>query len=187
MPSARPTCTGWRDRACDARPSSRSPAAFAAYVLAVATGHGASTPATALYSALLFCGALVCFARVVAVDDRPRSAWALMGLGLAVWAAADLGWTFVLGKLEAPPYPSLADAGWLAWYPCSYAAVMLLLRSRRRSLPAGLWLDGAIAALGASALVAAVVLEPVLAGAVEGAAARGGHEPRLPGRRPASC
>src|SRR5688500_12283333 len=88
-------------------------AAFAAYVLAVATGHGASVPATALYSALLFCGALVCVARIVA-HETDRLAWALMALGLTLWAGADLGWTFVIGKLDAPPYPSLADAGWLA-------------------------------------------------------------------------
>jgi diguanylate cyclase (GGDEF)-like protein len=145
-------------------------AAFAVYVLVVATGHGASALGNVLYSALLFSGALVCLARVVALDSD-RLAWGLMGIGLAAWASADLGWTFVIGKLDEPPYPSLADAGWLAWYPCSYAAVLLLLRSRRRSLPTGLWLDGAIAALGAAALVAAVVLDPVLAAAVDGAAA----------------
>ena len=86
-------------------------------------------------------------------------------------AAGDIFWTLHLSHLDAPPYPSLSDAGWLALYPCTYAGILLLLRSRRQPLPAGLWLDGAIAALGASALVVALVLEPVLAGAVEGAAA----------------
>ena len=86
-------------------------------------------------------------------------------------ASADILWTSYFAGLDAPPYPSLSDALWLAFYPLSYAGVVLLLRSRVRSLPAGLWLDGVIAALGASALVAAVVLEPVLASAVEGAAA----------------
>jgi two-component system cell cycle response regulator len=145
-------------------------ALLAAYMAGVATGHGAEGVTNLMYYALLVSGALICLARAAAVPSD-RLAWTLIGLGLAAWAAADIAWTLFFADLESPPYPSPCDAGWLSVYPCSYAGLMLLLRSRRRSLPAGLWLDGGIAALGASALVAALVLEPVLAGAVEGASA----------------
>jgi two-component system cell cycle response regulator len=145
-------------------------AALAAYAAGVATGHGGEGATEFLYFALIVCGALVCFARVWALPTE-RLAWALVGTGLTGWAAADIAWRVLYADLGSPPYPSVCDAGWLAVYPCSYAGLMLLLRSRRRSLPAALWLDGAIAALAASALVAAAVLEPVLESAVEGSAA----------------
>ncbi len=144
-------------------------AGLVAYAAATAFGAGTGAFAKVASPALLVCGALICLARVVA-KPADRLAWSVIGAGLAAWAAGDIFWTLYLSHLEAPPHPSLSDAGWLALYPCTYAGILLLLRSRRQPLPAGLWLDGAIAALGASALVVALVLQPVLAGAVEGAA-----------------
>jgi two-component system cell cycle response regulator len=123
-----------------------------------------------LYYILIVAAAVVCAARAVAIP-RDRLPWALVAVGLAAWAAGDIYWEAVLKNLEEAPYPSLADAGWLAIYPTAYIAVVLLARRNTRRVAAGTWLDGAIAALGASALAAALLFEPILATATEGDAA----------------
>jgi hypothetical protein len=58
--------------------------------------------------------------------------------------------------VEAVPIPSLSDLLWLSRYPCSYIGLVWLARRDRR-LPAGVWLDGAIAGLAIAALGAALV------------------------------
>ena len=145
-------------------------AGLASYVALTISGHGAGTPATLLYEGLLVTAALVCLARVVAIP-RDRLPWALLAAGVAAWASADIYYAAVLTKLAEPPYPSIADAGWLVYYPALYAAMLLLARRGRASAPSGAWLDGAIAALGATALTAAVFFKPILAIAIEGNAA----------------
>jgi two-component system cell cycle response regulator len=140
------------------------------YTFTLASGHGESELSELLYQGLLAVAALVVAARA-SRRRADRLAWALIAAGLGLSAAADVLWTSWLQHLPEPPYPSVSDALWLAYYPLAYAGVLLLLRGRVRALPAGLWLDGAIAALGAAALVAAAVLDPVLASAVDGAGA----------------
>ena len=84
---------------------------------------------TPLYDALILAAALVCVARVVALP-YDRLAWGLVAGGLLAWAAADIYDTTVLSKLAEPPYPSIADAGWLVFYPASYVAVVRLAARR---------------------------------------------------------
>ena len=60
------------------------------------------------------------------------------------------------------PVPSPADAGYLLIYPPVYAALVLLYRSRVRGRTRALWIDGAIGALAAGALGAAIVFDAVL-------------------------
>ena len=43
----------------------------------------------------------------------------------------------------------MADLGYIAFYPLLYVGIVLLLRSRARSIGDMLWLDGATAALAA--------------------------------------
>jgi diguanylate cyclase (GGDEF)-like protein len=120
-----------------------------------------------LYNGVLVGAALVCVARAVWVREE-RLAWGLIGFGLVAWSAADIYYELVLAKLEAPPYPSIADAGWLVFYPACWAGVVLLLRRRIREFHASLWLDGIVAALGIAAVTAALVLPPILAMSLEG-------------------
>ena len=120
-----------------------------------------------LYNGGLVGAALICVARAAWVREE-RLAWGLIGFGLIAWSAADLYYTLVLSKLEAPPYPSISDAGWLVFYPACWIAVVLLMRRRIREFHASLWLDGLVAALGVAALSAALVLPPILAMSLEG-------------------
>ena len=137
---------------------------------------------TPLYDGLISAAALVCLARVPSLRSG-RLAWSLVGAGLLLWAAADVYSTTVLAGMSNPPYPSLADAGWLAVYPTSYAAMLLLASRRGTRIPPGVWLDGVIAALAAAALIAALLFEPHVEGGRR-QRGRGRHEPRLSRRRP---
>ena len=120
-----------------------------------------------LYNGGLIGAALICVVRAIRVREE-RAAWALIAFGLAAWSGADLYYELVLANLEEPPYPSIADAGWLVFYPACWGAVVLLMRRRIREFHASLWLDGIVAALGVAAVTAALVLPPILAMSVEG-------------------
>ena len=56
----------------------------------------------------------------------------------------------------------MADVGYIAFYVLLYVGIVLLLRSRARSIAGTLWLDGITAAFAAAALGAAVLVELVL-------------------------
>ena len=110
-----------------------------------------------VYNGLLVLAAVGCLARAAAVRHE-RGAWLLMGLGIAAWTLGDLHYTFYLSGLDDPPFPSVGDAFYLAFYPASFAALLLLLRSRLSGHMRTLSLDGATAALAAAAASAGVLL-----------------------------
>ena len=67
-----------------------------------------------------------------------------------------------MSTCQSPPYPSLADAFWLAVYAPIYVALLLLLRSRAGAVRRSVWLDGVIAGLAVAAVGTAVVFQAVL-------------------------
>jgi diguanylate cyclase (GGDEF)-like protein len=113
----------------------------------------------------VYCGVSVaagtmCLLRGVAVRHE-RAAWLIMGVGLLAWAGGDITWTLLLADDPNPPYPSVSDLLYLAFYPASYAALLLVARSRTDSFRSSLWLDGAVAGLTVSALIATFAFEPI--------------------------
>ena len=94
-----------------------------------------------------------------------------VGLGLLAWALGDLAWTIQSRGGASPPSPSVADACYLLFYPLAYLGIMLLIRGEVRSFRASTWLDGLVAGLGAAALCAAFVIDPILSSATGSAAA----------------
>jgi two-component system cell cycle response regulator len=110
------------------------------------------------YNVTEFLGVTVCGLRAVHASGRERAAWIALTLGLLGYFAGDVYYTVVITPLgEIAPFPSPADAGYLAIYPGAYVALVLLLRARAGRIPATLWLDGLISALGLTALGAALV------------------------------
>src|SRR5918996_3064176 len=114
-----------------------------------------------VYNAAGVAAALACLLRAALVP-RDRLAWALIAAGAASTAAADIYWSAELADLKRVPYPSIADALYLAYYPLIAAGLLVYARSRVERLRLGAVLDSAIAALGAATL-AAVLLGPALA------------------------
>lgn len=122
-----------------------------------------------LYNAVLVGSTALCMARP-ALDARERPAWVCLAAGLAVWTAGNVAYTLVIGNRDPVPFPSLADAFWLASYPFFFATVTLQVRGRASRFHASLWLDGLIGAMGVAALAAAFAFGPIAA-AAEGSAA----------------
>jgi diguanylate cyclase (GGDEF)-like protein len=122
-----------------------------------------------IYTAIEVLAVGLCFARVLRRRED-RAAWLLIGAGLLVWTGADFLWTVWLGNLANPPYPSIADALYLASYPTMYAGLALLMRAHFRHAGAGLWLDGIVVGLALAAIGADRVFPTVL-GASKGSTA----------------
>jgi diguanylate cyclase (GGDEF)-like protein len=99
---------------------------------------------------------------VAVARPEGRGAWALIGTGLLAWAGADIYWTVVLGKLEEAPFPSAADAGYLAGYLFVLAGMVALVRMRVRSMSAVVWTDVAIGSLCVAAIGTSLLLDFVL-------------------------
>jgi signal transduction histidine kinase/ActR/RegA family two-component response regulator len=105
--------------------------------------------------------AAICLARAWRVR-ADRGAWALIGTGIALWTAGNLYYSVYLIDRVPLPVPSVADGLWLAQYPVSVIALLLLTRSRRAADGVRIWLDGSIAGLAISAAIAAIALPSVL-------------------------
>ncbi len=106
---------------------------------------------------------LMVFACVIAgshvyLVKRERAAWTAITLALVFWTFGEL-W-YAIFKPER--YPSMADAGYIGFYVLLYVGIVLLLRSRARSIGGMLWLDGVTASLAAAAIGAAILVELVL-------------------------
>jgi two-component system cell cycle response regulator len=139
--------------------------ALLAYVTHIVFGVG-SPGLDTLFQDWVYCGLIVaaaaaCMTRGVAVPQE-RAAWLVMGAGLMAWAAGEIVWTVVYADQVETPHPSAADVLYLAWYPASYVALLLLARSRTDTFRSSLWLDGAIAALTVAALIATLAFQPIV-------------------------
>ncbi len=90
--------------------------------------------------------------------ERERAAWTVITVALGCWTFGELWYAI----FKPQTYPSMADAGYIAFYGLLYVGVVLLLRSRVRSIGGTLWLDGATAALAAGAVGSAILVDLVL-------------------------
>jgi two-component system, cell cycle response regulator len=142
-----------------------------AFTVLAAAGFWLEHPSSGdwLYIVLLFGAALLCLSRAALVRTQ-RAAWIAIGVGAFFNGLGDLHWLVVLQHLDSIPYPSLADAFWLAKYPFMGLGLWLLLARSGKRLPSGksVWLDGLVAALAGTALAAATLLAAPLEAATEG-------------------
>jgi diguanylate cyclase (GGDEF)-like protein len=122
---------------------------------------------TWIYNALMLMSAAACLLRAALVR-RERLAWALLGVGLLLFASGDIYFATVVAEQATVPIPSPADAGYLSFYPLAYVALIVLLRARIGAFPVARWLDGAIVGSAVAALAAAFALGPILEASSEG-------------------
>ena len=114
---------------------------------------------TWFYEGFELLAALGCLARAALVRAE-RSAWFFIGAALLATTSGDILYDFWYGG--NPPFPSVADVAYLAFYPLLYVGIVLLLRRRVSTFSATLWLDGLVAATAAAALGASVLVEVVV-------------------------
>jgi len=97
-----------------------------------------------------------------AVVEAERRAWIALGLGMLLWALGQTYYSVVLYYASPAPFPSPADVLFLAFYPASFVALVLLLRTRVAQLEPLAWVDGLIGALAVAGVAAALIFPPVL-------------------------
>jgi two-component system, cell cycle response regulator len=142
-------------------------AGWGAFALHATTGLGGSGTDgffyDGVYNVLMFGSALAVLARAAMVK-RQRPAWQAMGAGVLCWSVGELYYSlFIEGtSAEAGGSVSLADAFFLAMYPCFYVGLGSLARERLRRIPVGVWLDGVISGLAAATVAAALILPSIL-------------------------
>jgi diguanylate cyclase len=142
---------------------------FAASTIAVPTTSTARPFFDAwLYDSLTVLGAIVIAGRAWCVSTE-RLAWALLAAGIAANAIADVLYSLFVG--DNGPFPSIAEPFYLAFYPCAYIALVVLVKAKLRRVPAGLGLDGLTCALAIAAVAAAVMFGPISAATGGSAAA----------------
>src|SRR4051812_30358427 len=126
--------------------------------------------------------ALVCLLRVLGTTQRGWSAY-LLPAALAIYGSGNVFWTVVIRPLDPEPFPSGADALFLAFYPIVFVSLMKAIRRDVERLSATLWLDGLVGGLAVGAVISAVAIRPILeagAGAWATAAATAAYPPLDP-------
>jgi hypothetical protein len=111
---------------------------------------------------LLSAAAVLCLAGALRAD-RGRTAWLLIGAGLASWAIGDTIWSIRFGTDSGSEVPvtSISDIFWLAWYPLVLTALALLVRDRVPRFELHRWIDGVAVMLIVSIPWVALFLAPV--------------------------
>ena len=94
-----------------------------------------------------------------------RRAWVWIGAGCVLFLAGQLVWSYYeLIRRVTPPYPSLADAGYLGVYVCFLVAVTKLVEAEpRRRFDHELLIDTVLVTLTAGALAYEFLLKPLFA------------------------
>ena len=116
---------------------------------------------------LLVAATVLCLARAY-YEPRGRRAWVWIGAGLGCWAFGTVLWDVLYSADARPPYPSIADAFWLAWYPVIVTGLVLLVRDRVRGFELHRWMDGMAVVLVVMAPAVALVVEPVASRSSDG-------------------
>ncbi len=111
-----------------------------------------------VYDTVVIAAGLACLARARRRENE-RAAWLAIGAAILCWGASEVYWTAFILHNPSPPYPSPADAGYLAFYPLAAVGVALLVHARAHEVDWRLWMDGLIAGLGTAALGSAFVFE----------------------------
>ncbi|HEY0416899.1 MAG TPA: HD domain-containing phosphohydrolase [Gaiellaceae bacterium] len=144
-------------------PLSLAAACVALIAAQMLTGAGGATLATFddrwTYNAAIGLAALNCL--LVARARPDRVVWLAVGAAIAAWGAGNVYYTFWLEQRAVMPFPSLADAGYLLFYPPVYVALVVLFQKEVRGIVPSLWLDGVIAALTTAGIAASVVYDTV--------------------------
>ncbi len=138
-------------------------AALAVYWLHAVLGFGGSALDSVfsrwVYTGLMFVAAVACLAQA-----RRTLLWGVFGAGLLAHAIGDVIYSSAT-DLSTVPTPSVSDVFWLAFYPCAYAALLMLVRGRGTLGLRATRLDGLISGLAAAAVLACATVPEAVSNA----------------------
>lgn len=98
-----------------------------------------------------------------AATRRTRIAWALIAIGMIVYAAGDGIWAWLSVVERANPFPSAADVAYVGFYPITAGALLLFpAPARAKGEAVRLAIDSAIVVLGGGMLVWHSLFQPAL-------------------------
>src|SRR5206468_9667615 len=100
--------------------------------------------------------------------QRGRWAWTMVGLALLANAVGELVFGIFYADIDPEPFPTVADAFWLAYFPLAIAGLAFLVHDRVEGLELHCWIDGIAVALIVATPAVALIYEPVLEEAEEG-------------------
>jgi hypothetical protein len=109
---------------------------------------------------VLVTATVLCLAGAGTSSGRHRQAALAFGAGLACWTAGDTWWTLFYENEANPPFPSVADAFWLAWYPLTALGIAMLIRHHVATFHLHRWMDGLAVMLIVLTPCAALFLAP---------------------------
>jgi two-component system cell cycle response regulator len=135
---------------------------YAVVVVGEIPGEGLQTAVGRWVYDVIVLGAAAIVLWRAATMPAERRAWLALGVGLLLWALGQTYYSVVLYYAESAPFPSPSDALFLAFYPASFVALVLLLRARVAHLDPLAWVDALIGALAVAAVAAALIFPPVL-------------------------
>jgi len=96
------------------------------------------------------------------LDRRTRRAWLVLGIGFASFWLGDVLWLYYENILGTAPFPSLADAGYLSYYPLVFLGLLLFPAAPRRGGQVlKFWLDSMTVLLGGGMVIWYLLLRPI--------------------------
>jgi len=120
-----------------------------------------------IHDALFFAAAGLCLWRA-RTRERGRWAWTMVGLALLADALGEVVFGIFYADIDPEPFPTVADAFWLAYFPLAIAGLAFLVRDRVEGFELHRWIDGIAVALIVATPAVALIYEPVLEEAEEG-------------------
>ena len=114
-----------------------------------------------LLNAAPLVASVVCLRAARRVPEE-RLVWWGAAVASVLNVIGNLVYALAVAPLAEEPFPSVADAFWLAGYPALFVVTLALLRSRVPRPRASTWVDGLVGALGVTAVAAAVFITPAV-------------------------
>jgi diguanylate cyclase (GGDEF)-like protein len=109
-------------------------------------------------------GGLIALRAASVSVERARKGWTLIGLGCLSWGAGEVIWTFYeLALGQWSPFPSWADAAYLAAVPLFFAGILVLTAPPARAARLRHGLDALAVVAAAAALSWHLVIGPIYA------------------------
>ncbi len=96
------------------------------------------------------------------LSNRTRWAWRFVSLGMMSFVVGSILWTYFENYLGEQPFPSWADAGYLAYYPLMLAGLLLMVeKMRNREERINFSLDASIVMIGGGMVLWYFLLRPI--------------------------